>query len=161
MSVGRALWRLSLNGSFCYVWSWGGMLLSCGVSQNLVLTSALGNTPSSGSRTTLDGRLVTDDSCICSYCYDCNTLVSCFSNLLLQILVSFLQAPASDLGYIPLLMPQPITLSDGKILDHFTPLAGIPSRRPVFSAMLEEDQVVVKLGSTRDIQREVGPSALL
>ena len=73
------------------------------------------------------------------------------------MLVSFLQAPACDLGYISLLMPPPIMLSTGKIIDNFTPLAGLPSRRPVFSAMLEGAEVVVKLGCSRDIQREVGP----
>ena len=132
--------------------------MSCGASQKLVLTSALGNSLSSGFLATLDGRLEIDGSCI-ALVVKLHTFVSHSFDPTSQILVSFLQASAGDLGYIPLLMPPPITLSSGKILDNFIPLAGIPSRRPVFSTMLEGAQVVVKLGSSRDIQREVGPSA--
>jgi len=72
------------------------------------------------------------------------------------MLVSYLQAPASDLGYVPLPAPAPINLPDGRRLESFKSLAGIPTARPVYTSSLQGgDIVVVKLGSYEDVIREV------
>jgi hypothetical protein len=72
------------------------------------------------------------------------------------MLVAYLRAPSSDLGYVPLSVPSPITLPDGQRLEIFTPLAGVPKLRPVYTTLLEGgDVVVLKLGCSRDVEREV------
>ena len=53
-------------------------------------------------------------------------------------------------------VPAPIALPDGTILHTFMPMAGVPKVRPVYSALLpNNDHVVVKLGGLRDVQHEV------
>ena len=69
--------------------------------------------------------------------------------------MGYLQAPASDLGYTSLVVPAPITLPSGQCLEDFMPIAGVPKLRPVYCALLEGVVVVIKLGCSRDIEREV------
>ena len=73
----------------------------------------------------------------------------------LQILTAYLQSPATDLGYIPVPVPPSISLPDGQVLRDFVPVAGVPTGRPVYSALLQDyGPVIVKLGCSHDVDHE-------
>ena len=79
--------------------------------------------------------------------------------MLSQMLAAYLGAPPGNLGYVPLPAPIPFSLPDLQRLEDFAPLAGIPTVRPVYTAMLSgSGEVVVKLGTEAQIDREVRPS---
>ena len=73
------------------------------------------------------------------------------------MLAAYLNAPSSELGYVPLPVPTPFFMPDGQLLKNFIPLAGVLNVRPVYTTLLPggRDEVVIKLGSQSDVEREV------
>ena len=72
-----------------------------------------------------------------------------------QILTAYLQSPATDLGYIPVPVPPSISLPEDQVLQDFVPVAGVPTVRPVYSALLRaHGPVIVKLGCSHDVDHE-------
>lgn len=72
------------------------------------------------------------------------------------MLVAYLRASADQLGYISLPVPLSFSMLDGQHLQNFTPLAGDLKVRPVYTTQLAGgEEVVMKLGSKTDVEREV------
>ena len=73
------------------------------------------------------------------------------------MLAAYLIAPSSDLGYVPLPEPTAFSTPDGHFFENFTPLAGVLHVCPVYTAQLagSGEEVVIKLGSQADVDREV------
>ena len=73
------------------------------------------------------------------------------------MLAAYLNAPSSKLGFVPLPVPTSFYMPNGHLLENFIPLAGVLNVRPVYTALLPggRDEVVIKLGSQSDVEREV------